>query len=411
MYNKRIISLLLACFLLAATFAGCGNSGGSSAPASPPPASAAPSASQPAAQEPAPTATEKPTVTLWTTGSQNLSDLFNLAVAEYNALPDAKCQVELQFLMSGSGDTFLYDRLAAAYKAGVTSDGFDIIAENSTALFNYEAVAGSDELFLPIDFSKIPNFQNVQVETAFHKDKSVPYRITAVVFAYDEERLPTPPNTWDELGQWIKDNPTRFSYNPPHTGGAGSGFVQTAVYRHLPLEASTSNDPVWSEQWETGFDWLKEVHPYMYQSGGSVIYPNKNQGTLDLLISKEVDMIPAWADQVMQNISSGTLPETTKMCQMSDKALSGTDVVFTLPSIGSHQEEAYDFINFMLSPRGQQLCLETIYAIPVIDSDTIESDAKGAIEGLDVSNMSIISLGDLGTILNDKWDEEIATLG
>ncbi len=407
MQRKRTLALLLVLCLSVLTVTACGSS--SPAPsASPSQAapSAADSAPAPAAEKPA----EKPTVTLWTTGSQNLSDLFTKAIAEYNALPDAKCKMEMQFIMSGTGDTVLYDRLAAAFKANQTKDGFDIIAENSTALFNYEAVAGSDQLFLPVDFSKIPNYANVQVETAFHKDKSVPYRITTVVMAYDEERLPNPPKTWDELAQWVKDNPGRFSYNPPASGGAGGAFVRTAICRHLPKEAWTSDDPKWVEQWGPGMEYLTNLHPHLYSSGGSVIYPNKNQGPIDLLINKEVDLIPAWADQIMQNIDQGTLPATTKMTNL-DIPLAGTDVVFTFPSIGSHQEEAYDFVNFMLSPEGQKLCLETIFAVPVIDISTIDSPAKAAVESLDISNMSIIALGELGTQLNDKWEAEIATLG
>ncbi len=412
MQRKRTLALLLVLCLSLLTVTACGSSSSPASSASPAPAaSSSPSQAASSEAQPAPAApAEKPKVTLWTTGSQNLSDLFTAAINEYNALPDAKCTMELQFLMSGTGDTLLYDRLAAAFKSNQKDAGFDIIAENSTALFNYEAVAGSTDLFLPVDFSKIPNYANVQVETAFHKEKSVPYRITTVVFAYDEERLPNPPKTWDELTQWIKDNPGRFAYNSPSTGGAGGGFVQTSVYRHIDKSAWTSSDPKWVEQWETGFNWLKEIHPYLYQSGGSVVYPNKNQGTLDLLINKEVDMIPAWADQIMSNMAAGTLPPTTKMYQLSDGALNGTDVVFTFPSVGSHQEEAYDFVNFMLSPRGQQLCLETIYAVPVIDISTIDSPAKAAVESLDISNMSVIALGELGAQLNDKWDAEIATL-
>lgn len=406
MQRKRTLALLLVICLFAMIFTACGGS------SSPSPASSAASPDPAASPSPAaPSApAEKPTVTLWTTGSQNLSDLFTKAIEEYNSLPDAKCKMELQFLMSGTGDTVLYDRLAAAFKSNQTDAGFDIIAENSTSLFNYEAVAGSPDVFLPVDFPKIPNFANVQVETAFHKDKSVPYRITTVVFAYDEERLPNPPKTWDELLVWVKKNPGRFAYNPPASGGAGAGFVRTAVYRTLPKEAWTSDDPKWMEQWGAGMQYLTDLHPHLYSSGGSVVYPNKNQGTIDLLINKEVDIIPAWADQIMQNIDQGTLPVTTKMTNF-DIPLSGTDVVFTFPSVGSHQEEAYDFVNFMLSPQGQKLCLETIFAVPVIDISGIDSPAKAAVEGLDISNMSIIALGDLGSELNDKWDAEIATLG
>lgn len=395
---KRFLSMLLVC-VLALALAACG--GGSS--------SAAPGGSSGSAGGSQATG-DKPKVTLWTTGSQNLSDLFTAAIDAYNKWPDAKATVELQFLMSGTGDTFLWDRLAAAYKAGQTDAGFDIIAENADSLPRYTFAAGSEDLFVPLNFDMIPNYENVTVKSSFDNSKVVPYRITTVVFAYDSERLPEPPKTWDEFTEWVKANPGRFAYNVPSTGGAGSGFVGTSVYRFLPDEARTSQDEKWIEEWDQGFDWLEEIHPYMYKSGGSVIYPNKNQGTLDLLINKEVDMIPAWADQVLSNIAAGTLPDTVKLHQL-DVPLSGTDVVFALPSIGSYPDECADFINFMLTPEMQKLCLETIYAVPVIDMSDIDSGAAGMLAGFETSNFGILSLGGLATIMNDRWDNEIATLG
>ncbi len=352
---------------------------------------------------------EKVKVNLWTTGSQNVSDVFTAAIAAYNQRPDAKAEVQLQFILSGTGDTALYDRLGAAYKTGQKDAGFDIVAENSTALAQYVAAAGSPDLFLDLNFDNIPNYENVMIKSAFDNAKVVPYRGTTVVFAYDSARLPEPPKTWDELTQWIKDNPGLFAYNPPPTGGAGGAFVSTVIYKDQPVETWTSSDPVNKEFWDAGFDYLTEIHPYLYQSGGGTLYPNKNQGTLDLLINKEVDLIPAWADQVLANLATETLPSTVKMMQL-DQALSGTDVVLAIPSIGSNVEAAEDFINFMISPEAQKICLEVMYAIPAIDASAIDSDKKDLVAALDVSKFAVISLGSLGSELNDRWDNEIGTL-
>ena len=43
----------------------------------------------------------------------------------------------------------------------------------------------------------------------------------------------------------------------------------------------------------------------MYQSSGKVVYPEQNQGTLDLLANKEVDMVPAWADMALTQMETG----------------------------------------------------------------------------------------------------------
>lgn len=86
----------------------------------------------------------------------------------------------------------------------------------------------------------------------------------------------------------------------------------------------------------------------MYQSSGKVVYPNKNQGTLDLLANKEVDMVPAWADMALTQMKQGTLPESIRISQI-DPSFTGNPVVLGIPSIGSNEDGAYAFIDYMLS--------------------------------------------------------------
>ncbi|GAB1484889.1 hypothetical protein MASR2M78_37070 [Treponema sp.] len=350
----------------------------------------------------------KPKVTLWTTGSDNVRQLFEKLIADYNARPESTSVMELQFLLTGSGDQRMADRLAAAKLAGKTNTDFDLIAENGASLSEYVEKANGD-IFVPLDFSKIPNYKNLKMKSGFYTKYVVPYRGTTVIMAYDSIRLPNPPKTFEALEAWIKANPGRFAYNPPGTGGAGAAFVNLALYRTLPDAAKVSTDEKLVEQWKPGWDWLASIHPYLYKSGGKVVYPNKNQGSLDLLINKEVDLIPAWADQALTNMSQGVLPESTNIYQLSP-ALSGTDVVLAVPNIGGGADKCYDFINYMISPAAQKLCLETIFAVPVIDTSLIDSSFKKMVKDLDVSGFTVISQGKLSDVRNQTWDATIARL-
>lgn len=356
---------------------------------------------------------ELPKVNFWATGSQNVSDAFTAAIEAYNAQEDRAADVELQFVLSGSGDATLSSRLAAAYISGQSDTGFDIIAENGSSLVSYVDEAGSEDLFLDIDTSKLSNYGNVQLTPSVLSDKLVPYRGTTVVFAYDSAKLPDPPQTWDELTEWIKANDGRFAYNTPDSGGAGSGFVYNAIYRFIDdPEARMSNDPKYAEMYDEGFAWLTEIHPYIYKSGGHVQYPVKNQGALDLLGSGEVWLVPAYADGTLSAMQAGTLPDTVKMYQLSDGALTGSDVDIAIPSIGSNVDACYDVVDFMLSPEGQQIFVDTMYAVPVIDASMLEqTPAVEAVSSLNPSDFSFMSIGDLGSTIKERWTEEIATLG
>lgn len=354
-------------------------------------------------------ASDDQTVTLWAGGSDNVRIAMESVVDAFN---DSEYgddyELELEFLLSGTGTQSLRDRIIAAKSAGETDTDYDLILASDSEYVSYVSEGGED-IFEPVDFEMVPNSENLQSSVSVGEEFLVPYRGTTVVLAYNSDTVPTPPETAEDLYQWIEENPGRFAYNSPGSGGAGSSFVTTAVYNHMPEEALTSQDDSWKADWEDGFALLESLHPHMYQSGGQVVYPNKNQGTLDLLANQEVDMIPAWADMVIQQISQGTLPESIKIAQISPSFTGNVDAM-VIPSIGGNSDGAHAVMDFMLTEDAQSILLDEMAAIPLIDASNLESENSSLLDGLDVSAFRVSSLGTLGTELNEKWDEEIAPL-
>lgn len=312
-------------------------------------------------------------------------------------------------MLSGTGAQTLADSLAAAAKAGQKDTDYDIVDLSGDDLSKVVSLLGEDA-FVKLDKSKIPNAASVEAVSAVAPDHCQPYRGTTVILAYDSEKVPTPPKTMDELVEWMKANPGRFAYNTPGTGGAGDSFVRTSVYNFLPEEASTSDDAKWEEQWDDGFAFLQSLHPYMYQSGGSIVYPNKNQGTLDLLNQGEIDMCPNWADMVLSQRASGAIKDTIKIAQI-DPSLSGSLQSLVIPTFGSNQDGAYAFMDYMLSAQAQEIMVKDMAAIPLIDTGDMDMTGYEDLMDLDVSNFRILSIGDLATDFNERWDNQIGTIG
>lgn len=350
------------------------------------------------------------TVTLWAGGSDNVKVGMEQIVKAFNASEKGEeYQLKLEFIMSGSGSQSLSDRIIAAKKVGESNTDYDLIlvSDAEVGVFLQE---GGEDIFVPYEEAKIPNLANVQTKVSSGEGVLVPYRGTTVVLAYNSENVSSVPETATELYQWIEDNPGRFAYNTPGSGGAGSSFVQTVLYNELPEEALTSSDAKWKAEWSKGFERLKSLHSSMYQTGGQTIYPNKNQGTLDLLINQEVDMIPAWADMVITNLANGTLPENIKMTQVQPGFTGNVDGL-AIPSIGSNIEGAQAVMDFMLTTQAQQILLDTMAAIPVIDSSLISSDNSIYLKDLKIDSFRTSSLGTLSNELNEEWDQTIGTLG
>ena len=356
------------------------------------------------------TNTSKKTITLWATGSDNMRQGYQALQDGFNKSSYGdKYQLKVEFIMSGTGGQSLQDRLAAAKKAGKKNANFDFLDLNAS---EYEASTnkGGKDIFSKLDFSKIKNYKNLKASlSGEEKNQLMPYRGTTVVLAYDSDKVKNPPKTADELYQWIQNNPGQFAYNSPSTGGAGQSFVTTAIYNQMPEEALMSSDTKWEAQWTKGFDLLKKLHSSMYKSGGSVVYPNKNQGTLDLLTNKEVSMIPTWADMYLSAKEMGTMPSSIKITQI-DPGFTGTLASLAMPSIGSKSDGCYAVMDYMLSKEAQNTLLSKMAAIPVIDTKDLDQDKVKLIKDLDVSKFRNSNIGALSDDLNKKWDNEIATL-
>ncbi|MDO5141423.1 MAG: extracellular solute-binding protein [Eubacteriales bacterium] len=391
MKMKRLLSTLLVGTMLTAALAGCGNgaSGGGS------------DATDPGAGG-------KSTVSLWATGSDNVRAVFESLTKDFNARSD-EYEVKLNFMLSGTGAQTLADMVSAAVKAKQTNTDYDLVDWSGDDLSKIVSQVGEDA-FVKLDPAKLPNAASVEAKSSVATDYVQPYRGTTVILAYDSDKVPTPPQTWDELVEWMKANPGRFAYNAPGTGGSGDSFARTAVYNTLPEELFTSDDPANTEKWDEGFAFLKDIHQYMYSSSGKVVYPAKNQGTLDLLNQGEIDMCPNWADMVLSQRAQGAIRDSIQITQL-DPALTGSLQTLSIPTIGSNEEGAYAFINYMLSPEAQQILVEEMAAIPLIDTTDMDMTGYEDLAGLDVSNFRIMSIGDLSTDFNMRWDSEIGAIG
>ncbi|HIV67627.1 MAG TPA: extracellular solute-binding protein [Candidatus Butyricicoccus stercorigallinarum] len=392
MKMRRIGAALLAGAMMMTALAGCGGSSGGEAGSGG-------------------SSSGGKTVTLWATGSDNVRTVYEALVEDFNNNSDyaGEYEVELQFMLSGTGTQTLTDMLAAAAKAGQTDTNYDIVDLGGDDLSKIVSQIG-EESFVKLDDSKMPNAEGVDAESSVAADYAQPYRGTTVVLAYDSEKVANPPATWDELVAWMQANPGRFAYNTPGTGGAGDSFARTAVYNFMDEEAITSDDAAWEEDWDEGFQYLADIHQYMYSSGGSIVYPNKNQGTLDLLNQGEIDMCPNWADMVLSQRAAGTLKDTIKISQL-DPALTGSFQSLVIPTFGSNEDGAYAFMDYMLSASAQEIMVKEMAAIPLIDTSTIDMTGFEDVENLDVNNFRIMSIGDLSTDFNERWDNEIGTIG
>ena len=81
--------------------------------------------------------------------------------------------------------------------------------------------------------------------------QEAPWSRAAFTFAYDEERLADPPDTFEELAAWVEENPGRFTYPAP-PDFTGSAFVRQAVQALGEDEAIALMEALAPNLWSEG---------------------------------------------------------------------------------------------------------------------------------------------------------------
>lgn len=387
MLKKKILSLAIAAAVSVSFLAtGCGASNQNS--------------SQSSSIKPA-------TINLYSGGSENVRTTWEQVIKAFKA-KYPQITVNLQFIASGPSAQSAVDKEIASEKAGQTETDMDIVEVSDSDIAKLFKAAGKDSV-VTLSKDKIPNMKDIKFQSSVGQDKALVFRGTTVVLAYNSDKVKDVPKTDKELYDWIKAHPGRFAYNDPTTGGAGDAFLITSVYNSLPQEAITSDDPKWEQQWDTGFNLLKELHPYMYKASGKVQYPVKNQGTLDLLANGQVDMIPAWADMALDQLSKGTLPKSIKITQISPSFTGGVQSL-VIPAKSKNKEASEIFLNFVASSDGQKVFMDSMKALPIIDTSKLPKESVDILAGLKIKDFRANSLGDLSKDIHKRWQDQIATL-
>lgn len=396
---KKSAAAAAALTLSLAVVAGCGKSGSdSNANAAQPSSSPSSSSASPASASPS--ASGSPVeFNFYFTGSQNVKDLWDTLVPMFEK-ENANVKVKEVYIPSGTGAQPTYDRILAAKQAGKGSGDIDLYEDG----INVVTQGGKDDVWDSLSTSSIPNLANVDAQTLSDvKNLAIPYRASAVLLAYNSDKVSNPPKTLDELLDWIRQNPGKFAYNDPSTGGAGSSFVQTVIYKDLPPEAIHESDPSIESQWDAGFKTLKDLGPYVYGKG---IYPKKNQGTIDLLQNGEVDMIPAWSDMVLQQQGEGLLSKSVKLQQITP-GFNGGPTYLMVNKLSDKKDAIYQFLNFVLSPEAQEVIVTKMNGFPGIELSHMSQEMQDKFKGVS-DGFRTFNIGDLGTDINKRWQSDVA---
>lgn len=180
-----------------------------------------------------------------------------------------------------------------------------------------------------------------------------PWGRAQLVFAYDQDSVPSPPRSAMALKEWILANPGRFTFPQPPAFTGTSFLKQIAIElsddRSVFAQDATTQDteaalaPLWS--------WLDGVAPSLWQKGRS--YPKNYTNLSQLLGDGEINIAMAFNPAKFSNdIKTGVLPSTIRTYIHDGGTLANVHYV-AIPFNAKSSEAAMITADFFLSPEAQ----------------------------------------------------------
>ncbi len=341
-------------------------------------------------------------------------DLLKPAVEGFMAkYPDYVADV--QWVEASTGETVT--KLSAELKAGTPYTTFVVTG--------YDALAASMDADVLVNIlEEYPDrltsgLANLSEDAKIQMDAGEGYGIPHLLsiggpmFTFWADKVPNPPKNPDELLEFAKANPGKFSYPHPSNSGAGYAWLQGLPY--LLGEENPADPTTWTKVWP----YLKELDQYIdyYTPGSSLLYREFNEGTRWLITT-------AVGYETNQRVMGAMAPEA-KQLFMDDLHWVTDSNFFAIPKGLDPQDTELSmlFIEYCLSPEVQPLMYDMgfMYPGPVITGVTVEDATQEAQEALS----AVITQDLLDGIANyphvgpmsptnlvkafQMWDEQIGT--
>jgi putative spermidine/putrescine transport system substrate-binding protein len=256
-------------------------------------------------------------------------------------------------------------RVVAQRRAGADSGGaVDLIWINGE---NF-AAGKSAGLWLEDWVPRLPNARYLDLrDPTIARDFQVPvdgqeapWSRAVFVYAHDSANVPDPPRTFDELLEWARRHPGRFTYPAP-PDFTGSAFVRQVVV---------------AKGEDAAFSYLRRLKPLMYRKGRAL--PKSEAELNELFADGQVDFAMSYdASFVLGGVRRGQFARAVRPFLLEGGALTNVSFV-AIPADAEHLAGAQVVANLLLSPELQAAKADpAILGHPtVLDPARLEADSR-----------------------------------
>lgn len=276
-------------------------------------------------------------------------------------------------------------------EAGIDEGSVDLIWINGE---NFFTLRQADALYGPWA-ETIPNSELVDWESpavAFDFGFPVdgyesPWSSAQLHFIYDSARMSEDdlPHNYDELTQWIANNPERFTYIAPGPGAfQGTRFVKQVMYHvsgGFEQWAGEWNAELYDQYDDDLWALLNEWEGNLWRGGET--YPSSENELHQLFANGEVDFTLTQSTAgATPLIEQGLIPPTSRAFTFEEYAIGDFNYV-TIPANASNKAAALVLANLILRPEAQatHILPETGFGLGyAIQLDRVSEDELATLE-------------------------------
>lgn len=264
-------------------------------------------------------------------------------------------------LVVANQTAFLQKALAEKEGATGTIDVAVIGGEMVKTLIDAKAMAGP--LLDKIEKKELldPGLSAYQ-EGVAHNGYLVPLYRNQTGFLYNPDKIAEKdlPQTWEDLNNFIKNNPLKFGMCPPDKGGSGQALTMLAIQELTGgLEQYYGDSDVVEskvENWTLVWDWFKE-------NKNNITYTTSNNDSISRVNQGELYLVPAWDDDSCVARKAGELSEKMKLYIPKMGLAGGGDSLGILAN-AQNKAAALLLVNWLVNEEGQTLVADILNAIP-----------------------------------------------
>lgn len=310
------------------------------------------------------------------------SDMTNKWLDDFVA-KNLKEQYDINFKRVGMNIEDILNKLLGEKQAGTAKGNIDIVWINGENFFT----AKKNSLIFGAFIDKLPNYNklvdknSIEVKYDFGypvEGLEMPYGKAQFVMLSNTNKVNKAPSTHEELLQFVKNNPGKFTYPAP-PDFTGSAFVRNIIYDivgyqqfiNMMADKNTVQKAI-----QPAIDYLKELKPYLWNQGKT--YPATIDQLDNMYSDGQVLMSMTYSPfSISGRVDKGELPKGTQ-ASMFDRGTIGNTHFLTVPFNAPNKAGALVALNFILSVKAQasKYNPQNWGDLPVLDNSKLDDSEK-----------------------------------